>query len=84
MGERALAAELFDAALPVVSEFSSPRAWAYTILGIVERANSKRPHVGSEELGAVLALRLLDLYQRSHHGDWLWFEDSVTSSPFIR
>ncbi|MBK8589079.1 MAG: glycosyltransferase family 4 protein [Sandaracinaceae bacterium] len=78
LGERALAAELFDAALPVVSEFSSPRAWAYTILGIVERANSKRPHVGSEELGAVLALRLLDLYQRSHHGDWLWFEDSVT------
>ena len=31
-----LAAQLFEQALPVAAEFSSPRAWAFTLIGIDE------------------------------------------------
>ena len=35
-GTRSLGGDLFHAALPVVSTFTSPRAWAYALLGINE------------------------------------------------
>ena len=34
--KRELAAQLFEAALPVVSEFTSPRAWAFALIGVNE------------------------------------------------
>src|SRR5512145_1586687 len=35
-GRQSLAGDLFHAALPAVPGFTSPRAWAYTLLGIDE------------------------------------------------
>src|SRR5205823_5103512 len=35
-GFQMLAAELFEQALPVAAEFTSPRAWAFTLIGIDE------------------------------------------------
>jgi len=39
-GCRGAAGRLFEFSLPAVVEFSSPRAWAYTLLGIQEYLNS--------------------------------------------
>ncbi len=77
-GRQSLAGSLFHAALPVVDGFTSPRAWAFTLLGIDEylRAFQGDSHV--EAVRTVLADRLVALYRRSSSPAWPWFEDRVT------
>jgi glycosyltransferase involved in cell wall biosynthesis len=77
-GRHSLAGQLFGAALPALSGFTSPRAWAFALLGVDEYL---RAFKGDRAMAAVrksLADRLLDLYQRSSAPDWPWFEQSVT------
>ena len=69
---------LFHTGLLPMVELSSPRAWAYTLLGIAEYL---RAFSGDSQVQAVqhtLANRLLDLYKRSSGPNWPWFEQSVT------
>lgn len=63
---RALASELFEAGLPAVAGFTSPRAWAYTALGLVacHRAAEARPFVS----------HLLRGFEEYAESDWPWFE----------
>ena len=77
-GRQSLAGWLFQAGLPPVLELTSPRAWAYTLLGIAEylRAFSGDSHV--QAVQQTLANRLLELFHRSSSRDWPWFEDRVT------
>jgi glycosyltransferase involved in cell wall biosynthesis len=77
-GRQSLAGSLFHAALPVVDAFTSPRAWAFTLLGIDEylRAFQGDSHV--QAVRTTLAERLLALYRRASSPDWPWFEDRVT------
>ena len=56
--------------------FTSPRAWAYALLGIDEylrafQGDSDR----ARTLRAELAERLLGLFRRTSRPDWPWFED---------
>jgi glycosyltransferase involved in cell wall biosynthesis len=77
-GRQSLAGWLFQAGLPPVLELSSPRAWAYALLGIAEYL---RAFWGDSQVQAVqstLATRLLDLFRRSSSHDWPWFEDRLT------
>jgi hypothetical protein len=58
--------------------FSSPRAWAYALLGIDEYL---RTFHGDTHIQAILKLlsgRLLDLYRRTTRLDFPWFEDRLT------
>jgi hypothetical protein len=77
-GRQSLAGWLFHAGLPAVVELTSPRAWAYTLLGIAEylRAFSGESHV--QTVQRKLAARLLDLFHRSSSPGWPWFEDRLT------
>jgi glycosyltransferase involved in cell wall biosynthesis len=77
-GRYSLAGELFHAARPAVTAFTSPRAWAYVLLGIDEYLRAFQGDSTVEALRADLATRLLGLFQRSSHEEWPWFEDSVT------
>ena len=77
-GRHSLAGELFHAALPVVTTFTSPRAWAYVLLGIEEYLRAFQGDSSVESLREDLATRLFGLLQRSSGRDWSWFEDSVT------
>jgi glycosyltransferase involved in cell wall biosynthesis len=77
-GRHSLAGDLFHAAMPAVTRFSSPRAWAYALLGIDEYLRAFRGDSTVESLRANLADRLLGLFQRTNRHDWPWFEDSVT------
>jgi hypothetical protein len=73
-----LAGQLFSSALPNLAQLSSPRAWAFGLLGIHEyllRLNGDSLVNQTREL---LAARLLDVFDRSSHADWLWFEDSLS------
>jgi len=77
-GKQSLAGDLFHAALPVVTTFSSPRAWAYALLGIDEYSRAFQGDSTMEGRRADLSDRLLDMFQRTSGEDWTWFEDSVT------
>ena len=77
-GLRGMAGRLFDAAIASTLNFTSPRAWAFTILG-TERYLRRYP--GDRAVLAVqdtLARRLIELYHKNHSEDWPWFEDDVT------
>jgi hypothetical protein len=77
-GTRSLADDLFHAALPVVLDFASPRAWAYTLLGIDQYLAAFKGDRRVEAARSRLADRLLTLHVRTKGPDWCWFEDRLT------
>jgi hypothetical protein len=77
-GRRSLCADLFHAALPAVAEFTSPRAWAYALLGIGEYLHAFEGESSVAEIRTLLAARLLGLYRRASGEAWPWFEDHLT------
>jgi hypothetical protein len=74
----ALASDLFHAALPAATTFSSPRAWAYALLGIDEYLRAFEGDSSVESQRRELAERLLGLFDRTSRAHWPWFEDSLT------
>lgn len=73
-----IAGWLFEQALPAIMDTTSPRAWAFAILGIHEYL---RRYAGDRRAGQVrdeLAGRLLALYHHCCQEDWRWFEDRLT------
>jgi glycosyltransferase involved in cell wall biosynthesis len=77
-GRNSLANGLFRAALPSALELTSPRAWAYTLLGIAEYLCAFWGESQVQEIQHALAERLLDLFRRTSARDWPWFEDRLT------
>lgn len=77
-GRHSLAGDLFHAALPALSTFTSPRAWAYGLLGIDEYLRAFQGDSTVEARRSEVAERLFGLLQRSSRDDWPWFEDSLT------
>jgi len=77
-GRTSLASQLFHAALPVVRDFTSPRAWATTLLGIEEYLRAFDGDRRVQEFRALLADRLQDLYRGIATPAWPWFEDRLT------
>jgi glycosyltransferase involved in cell wall biosynthesis len=75
-----LAGELFQAALPALVGFRSPRAWAYGLLGIDEYLHAFAGDNGVEAVRRELVDRLVELYRKSSTPDWPWFESSLTYS----
>lgn len=79
-GKQSLAGNLFHAALPAVADFTSPRAWAFALLGISEYLRAFQGDSNVQSIGRSIAERLLSLFVRTSRPDWPWFEDSVTYS----
>lgn len=77
-GTRSLSADLFHGALPAVQGMTSPRAWAYALLGIHDYLHAFAGDRGVEAIRSALAERLLALHRRTSGHEWPWFEDSVT------
>jgi glycosyltransferase involved in cell wall biosynthesis len=74
-GLRGAAGRLFEYSLPAAVEFSSPRAWAYTLLGIHEYLASYPGDRDAQRVRSALAHRLLVMYESVRSPDWNWFED---------
>jgi glycosyltransferase involved in cell wall biosynthesis len=79
-GKQSLGGHLFHTALPAVVTFTSPRAWAFALLGIDEYLRAFQGDRSVQSVRRTLAERLLDLFRRTHAGDWPWFEDRLTYS----
>lgn len=72
---RTWAAALFKTALPVVEEFSSPRAWAFSLLGLDAYCTAEIGDIFADRMRKLLADRLMVLFLASQRDGWLWFED---------
>jgi glycosyltransferase involved in cell wall biosynthesis len=79
-GLRGAAGRLFEAAVPAVLAFSSPRAWAFSVLGLQAYLDWFPGDRAMQGARNTLANRLLDIYERSHSETWHWFEKSLSYS----
>jgi glycosyltransferase involved in cell wall biosynthesis len=77
---RGAAGRLFESAVPAVVAFSSPRAWAFALLGIEEYLDHFPGDRDAQKMSSVLATRLLELYRSNLSPDWIWFEDVLAYS----
>jgi glycosyltransferase involved in cell wall biosynthesis len=73
-----LAAELFELALPVAAEFTSPRAWAFTLIGIDEYLRRLSGDRRANQIRETLTAKLLQRYADAATDDWHWFEEVVS------
>ncbi len=77
---RGAAGHLFEIAAPAVVTFTSPRAWAFALLGIQEYLTSFPGDRDAQKLSSILALRLMELHAANLSPDWDWFEDVLAYS----
>ena len=75
---QAWAAQLFERALPSVLDAKSPRAWAFTLLGIYEYFRRLSGDRIAAQARDVLTQRLIDLFENTATEDWPWFEESLS------
>ena len=73
-----MAGQLFARALPVVTEFTSPRAWAFCLIGIHEYLRRLGGDRLVSQIRVGLRARLMDIFDRASHPDWPWFEDALS------
>ena len=73
-----MAAELFAQALPSVTEFTSPRSWAFILIGIHEYLRRLSGDRLVNQIRETLTTRLMELYDKVVQPDWHWFEEQLT------
>jgi glycosyltransferase involved in cell wall biosynthesis len=73
-----LAAQLFEQALPVAAEFTSPRAWAFTLIGIDEYLQRLSGDRRVTQVRDSLTAKLVRRHGDAATEDWHWFEDTVS------
>jgi glycosyltransferase involved in cell wall biosynthesis len=79
-GLRGAAGRLFEAAVPATLNLTSPRAWAFSILGLQAYLDWFPGDRVVQGVRNVLANRLLDIYERTYSETWKWFEKSLSYS----
>lgn len=75
-GFQMMAGRLFALALPALTEFTAPRAWAFTLLGIDEYLRRLSGDSLVNQTREILSARLMELFERNAKPDWRWFEDT--------
>ncbi len=73
-----MAGKVFEQALPAILGTTSPRAWAFALMGIDEYLQRFAGDRLASQVRDELAGRLLTLYQNNRAENWLWFEDRLT------
>jgi glycosyltransferase involved in cell wall biosynthesis len=74
---RRWAAALFSEALSTVEAFSSPRAWAFTLLGLGAYCAVAPDDLHAREVRHSLADRLMSCLASVETPDWVWFEEGL-------
>jgi glycosyltransferase involved in cell wall biosynthesis len=73
-----MAGRLFQQSLLAILETSSPRAWAFALIGIHEYLQRLAGDRRVNQVQEQLAGRLLSLYNQNRVDGWYWFEDKLT------
>ncbi len=74
---RQWAAALFAEALSTVETFRSPRAWAFTLLGLGAYCAVAPDDLHAQEIRHSLADRLMSCLASVETPDWVWFEEGL-------
>ena len=77
-GLQSMAGRLFEQALPAILTTTSPRAWAFALIGIHEYLRRYDGDRRASQVREELAVRLLTLYQANRSERWRWFEQSLS------
>lgn len=72
------AAEHFTRALAAILEATSPRTWAFGLLGIREYLRRFGGDRIATRVRDAMTARLIDIYERTATADWLWFEEVIS------
>jgi hypothetical protein len=71
-------AQLFNQIIPTAAELISPRAWAFSLLGINEYFRRMSGDTIANQIRDTLTNRLTDLYDSVAADEWLWFEEILS------
>jgi len=77
-GHRRLCVQLFDRGLFAVKSFTSPRAWAFALIGIHEYLQAYPDKDETLLARQQLTSELVRIWNASATEDWPWFEQSAT------
>jgi glycosyltransferase involved in cell wall biosynthesis len=77
-GFHMMAGQLFALALPALTEFTSPRAWAFGLIGIHEYLRRLRGDSLVNQTRETLTGRLMGLFDAVAQPDWPWFEEELS------
>jgi len=75
---RKMAVRLFSDGLAVVEDFTSPRAWAFAIIGLHSYMEVYGGDANARRMRAALGQRLFSLFENRSSDEWPWCEDTVT------
>jgi glycosyltransferase involved in cell wall biosynthesis len=78
VGHRKLCALLFQRGLPPVARFSSPRAWAFTLIAVHEYLRTLSGDRVVGKMRDTLTTMLVGLFHANASADWQWFERIAT------
>ena len=73
-----MAGRLFEKTLPAILNTTSPRAWAFALIGIHEYLQRFAGDRRASQVREELAGRLLRLYQDNRSDEWRWYEQTLT------
>ena len=73
-----MAGQLFALALPALTGFTSPRAWAFGLIGIHEYLRRLSGDSLVNQTRETLTSRLMDLFEATAQPDWQWFEEELS------
>lgn len=73
-----VAKEIFDRGLPSSYSFTSPRAWAFTILGLHHYHKAFPYDQNIQDSIGLFAIRLVGRYRLEAVENWRWFEPYLT------
>jgi len=77
-GTLSLCTRMFQEVLDKVTDFTSPRAWAFALIGIDYFLHRFSGDTRSRRVRQTLADRLMRRFTDNSTTDWPWLEDSVT------
>ncbi len=75
---QSMAGRVFEQALPAILGTTSPRAWAFALIGIHEYLHRFAGDRRADQVREELAGWLFALYTRHHADGWRWYEDRLS------
>lgn len=73
-----MAGWMFEQALPSIIDTTSPRAWAFTLIGIHEYLRRFAGDSKANKVREELSSRLWTMYKKNRTEEWRWYENSLT------
>ncbi len=77
-GRRRLSAQLFDHSVSGVEAFTSPRSWAFALIGVHDYLREFPDNGQARALRAALTRNLIQRWKDCATENWPWFEESAT------